>query len=421
MLPRATSAIFCLVLFGLAPALAQENKFADRLLNNRYQIAIRDGQLSGTGVPVLQNALAGVQFVLIGEDHGIAQIPQFVSGVCDLLGLEGFHTMAIETGPLAGQELQQWISHDSGRASLIDFEKKFPETIAFYNFQEEYDLLSHCARSAQGGKFQLWGLNQELMGSSGMILTRILETHPGKQATAEAERLLQKNDEAHATAVESGSPGDIFMMTASDDDLNRLRDLLRKEGNATSQALVDALIKSRDIYRKNMSGSGFDSNRERALLMKSNFANDYQQATQAEGEPPKVLFKFGAWHMYKGINPLRNNDMGNFVTELADGQGTSSLHIIILGVKGSQLRFAGIARPYQPADFNLAEDKDSDFLFLKPMFSNLESEGWTVFDLRGLRKGFRDFEPVDKETERIIFGYDLMVLIPNATPSKQIQ
>jgi hypothetical protein len=421
MLQRATSAIFCLVLFGLAPALAQENKFADRLLQNRYQIAFQDGRLSGTGAPVLRNALAGAQFVLIGEDHGIAQIPQFVSTVCNLLGPQGFHTLAIETGPLAAEELQQWITHDSGPASLIDFEKKFPESIAFYNFEEEYDLLSHCARTAHGGKFQLWGLDQELMGSSGLILTRILETHPGKQATEQAERLLQKNDEAHAAAVKTGSPGDIFMMTASDDDLNRLRDLLRKEGIATSQALVDALIKSRDIYQKNMTGAGDDSNRERALLMKSNFARDYKQAAQAEGAPPKVLLKFGAWHMYKGINPLRNNDVGNFVTELADGQGANSLHIIIMGVKGSQLRFAGIGRPYQPADFNLAEDKDSDFLFLQPMFANLEREGWTMFDLRGLRKGFHSLEPVDKEMERIIFGYDLMVLIPNATPSKQIQ
>jgi hypothetical protein len=43
------------------------------------------------------------------------------------------------------------------------------------------------------------------------------------------------------------------------------------------------------------------------------------------------------------------------------------------------------------------------------------------FDLRGLRKGLHSLEPVDKELERMIFGYDLMVLIPNATPSAQIR
>ena len=410
-----------LAALGVFPACAQNSKFMDRLLQNRYQLNVRDGQLSGTGLAVLQNAVAGAQFVLIGEDHGIAQIPQFVGAVCDMTGPEGFHTMAVETGPLASEELQRWVARDDGRAQLIEFEKKFPETIAFYNFKEEYDLLSRCAGSAQGSNFHVWGLDQELMGSSGLILTRILETHPGGEATAETQRLLQENDEAHAAAVKSGSPGDIFMMSISDHDVNRLRDLLYKQGNATSQALMNALNQSRDIYQKNMNGSGFDSNRERALLMKANFVSDYNKATEAEGKPPKVLFKFGAWHMYKGINPLHNNDMGNFVAELADGQGAKSLHVLILGVKGSQLRFAGIGRPFQPANFSLADDQDSDFLFLKPLFNNLEAKGWTMFDLRGLRKGFGSLESVDKEMERMIFGYDLLVLIPNVVPSAQLQ
>jgi hypothetical protein len=421
MFRRLTSSILCLSVLAFTTALAQENKFTERVLKNRYQLNFQNGGMSGTGLPVLQNALTGAQFVLIGEDHGISQIPQFTGAVCDMIGPQGFHTMAIETGPLAANELQQWIGGDSGRTNLIAFEKKFPETIAFYDFEEEYDLLTHCARTAHGARFRLWGLDQELMGSSGLILTRILATHPGQQATDEVHRLLQKNDAAHTSAIKSSDPGDIFMMTTSDNELNQLRDLLRKEGSPASQALIGALIKSRDIYQKNMNGSGYESNRERALLMKSNFTDDYKRARQADAVPPKVLLKTGAWHMYKGINPLRNNDMGNFVTELADGQGTTSLHIMICGVKGSQLRFAGIGRPFQPAEFNLAEDKDSDFLFLKPMFDNLESEGWTMFDLRGLRKEFRSLEPVDKEMERMIFGYDLLVLIPNATPSKQIQ
>src|SRR5580704_13366087 len=117
MLLRANPAIFCLVLFCIAPALAPENTFTDRLLQNRYQIAFQDARISGTGAPVLQNALSGAQFVLIGEDHGIAQIPQFVSAVCDLLAPQGFHTMAIETGPLAARALQPWITYDSSPAS----------------------------------------------------------------------------------------------------------------------------------------------------------------------------------------------------------------------------------------------------------------------------------------------------------------
>jgi hypothetical protein len=170
-----------------------------------------------------------------------------------------------------------------------------------------------------------------------------------------------------------------------------------------------------------MSGNAFDSNRQRALLMKRNFVRDYDLASDDEPDPPKVIFKFGAYHMFKGFNSLHNNDLGNLVTELADAHRSKSVHILIMGVKGKQLHFAGIGRPPQPAEFNIAEDKDSDFLFLKPMFEKVGSEGMTLFDLRAFRKKFSALGTVDPEMERLIFGYDFLVLIPNAVPSTPIQ
>ena len=124
--------------------------------------------------------------------------------------------------------------------------------------------------------------------------------------------------------------------------------------------------------------------------------------------------------MFKGFNPLHNNDLGNFIAELADYQGAKSVHILLLGVKGKQLRFAGIGKPGQPGDFNLAEDKDSDFLFLKPFFEKTGNDGMTLFDLRAFRKGFNSLGAVDREMERMVFGYDFLVLIPNAIPSTPI-
>jgi hypothetical protein len=422
-LARTATAFLVLGTLALSTyAVGQTPKpeFADRLLANRYQLAVENGRLAGPGVAVLKEALEGANFVMVGEDHGIAQIPTFYSGLCDILGPAGFHTMAIEVGPLAAHELETWVRQGDGKKQVVAFEKQYPESIAFYNWSEEYDLLSNCAASASGGPFRLWGLDQELMGSSRLLLTRILEQHPGPDAAKEAERLLKKNDDTHAAAVKSGNPGDMFMFAASDEELKHFRDLLRREGNPTTQSLVDALIESREIYQKNMDGRGAQSNRQRALLMKRNFVADYRSAAEAD-KPPKVMFKFGGWHMFKGINPLHNNDMGNFVAELADGHGTKSVHILIVAVKGTQLRFAGIGRPFQPSPFNLAEDKDSDFLYMKPMFADVQNDGMTMFDLRGLRKDFSKLGSLDTEMDRLIFGYDFLVLIPNGTPSKGIE
>jgi hypothetical protein len=415
----ATGVLATACLFRAASLPAQDNAFHDRLLKNRYALTVSGDQLGGAALPVLHSAMKEAQFVLVGEDHGIAQIPALMRGFCDLLMPSGFHTMAIETGPLAADRLKAWARDPKGRAELADFEKQFPASIAFYNWPEEFDLLSHCAAKS-GNTFHLWGLDQELMGASGLILTEILKQNPGSEATRQAKRLLEKNNEAYAAAAKSGNPGELLMLTASDDELNSLRDALRKEGNTPSQRLCDALIESRQIYQKNMNGQGAESNRQRALLMKHNFVADYRAAS-ADGVPPKVLFKFGAFHMFKGINPLLNNDLGNYVAELADGQGTSSVRILILGVKGEQLRFAGIGRPAAAAPLDLAEDKDSDFLYLKPMFENMQPEGFTVFDLRGLRAGFHSLGNVDREMERLILGYDFLVLVPHPAASHNLE
>ncbi len=284
---RIVTLFITLLLAAPLPGQTPASDFTDRLSKNRYQLTIENGRLSGTGLPVLKSALDDAQFVMVGEDHGIAQIPAFYAGLCELVGPTSFHTVAIETGPLVARELEQWVQQGDGRKQLLAFEKRFPESVAFYNWSEEYDLLSHCAGTTTGGQFHLWGLDQELMGAPRLLLARILERHPGPDAAKEAQRLLQKNDEARAAAANSGNPGDMFMFSTSDEELNRFRDLLRREANTTTIALIDALIESREIYQKNMDGRGFESNRQRALLMKKTFAEDYRAAVQSNPNHPK--------------------------------------------------------------------------------------------------------------------------------------
>ena len=75
------SAILLLTLLLAAPLLSQTpSDFADRLSKNRYQIAIENGKLTGSGLPVLKTATDDAQFVMVGEDHGIAQIPALYTG-----------------------------------------------------------------------------------------------------------------------------------------------------------------------------------------------------------------------------------------------------------------------------------------------------------------------------------------------------
>jgi hypothetical protein len=357
--------------------------------------------------------------VLVGEDHATKEIPQFVGAICNYLGPQDLHTMAVEAGPLVAKQFQQWSSRPDSDTRVANFEKQYPDSIAFFNLKDENELLQNCAHAATKEPFQLWGLDQEFAGSPAYILQLIVETHPGKNALAATQSLILKNNEAYAKALKSGNPNEIFMFSASDEELANLKALLAKEGNSQSRSLMDQLLLSRDIYLKNAHRENYASNRERAQLMKTTFARDYAAATKAEGRPPKVLLKFGDWHMYKGINPLHSYEIGNYVEEFAEGQGLQSLHIIVLGRQGSHLHFAAIGHPYEAEEFKLVED--NDYRFLKPVFDNLENQGWSLFDLRPLRTQFDSFGPVDRDMERLIFGYDLMVIIPEIHAATQIQ
>lgn len=403
------------------PARGQNTAFGDTLRKNRAAIGVHDGKLAGPGADILRAALADTQFVLLGEDHGIQQIPQFTASLCAELAPQGFHTMALETGPIVTPEIERMARGANGLKEMAEFDKRYPESVAFYNWREEFEMLQQCEKSAGAEGMQLWGLDQELMGAPVFVLEKILATKPGPEAQVAVAALLKENNEDRAAAAKDGNPEGLFLLKTKQSDLDHARALLKKQGSPQAQEYFSALVVSREIYQKNISGDGYKSNRQRALLMKENYVDRLTAAFQKEGAPRKVLFKFGAWHMYHGINPLHSSELGNLVGESAEGHQEKAIHILILGMKGEQLRFAGIGRPAQPVPLDLAGDKDSDFLFLKPLFDNQVENLWTIYDLRALREHFAKYGSVDPELERVIFGYDFAVLIPNPKPSHPVE
>src|SRR5580658_7790612 len=418
---RAAALAFAACFLFANCSRAQNAEFTEILKKNRGAISVQDGKLAGPSAEVLRAALADAQFVALGEDHGIRQIPEFAAALCAELAPHGFHHMGLEIGTYVAPEVEKMARSAVGAKQLALFEKRYPETIAFYNWQEEFRMLEKCESAAAPSHMTIWGLDQEFMGATGFLADKILATNPGPEAKTAIETLLKETNEARAAATKSSSPGDLFMMAAKQEELDHLRDLLKKQGKPEAQKLFDAFLVSREIYQKNMSGDYYESNRQRALLMKKNFSEPFAASTQSNGVLPKVFFKFGAYHMFRGINPLHSSELGNLIGEAAEANQFKSVHVLIAGVKGEQLHFAGIGKPAEAAPVDLAGDKDSPFLFFKPLFDVLVENSWTLYDLRALRDGFSKYGRIDPELERVIFGYDFVVFIPDPKASHVIQ
>ncbi len=408
--------IRCL-LVGLSltlPALPQST-FDQKLLEVRYNLRIEAGKLTGNAAPVLEKAISAAQYVLIGEDHITREIPQFAAAVCEAMAPQGLTAMAVEASPQAAKMVASTLGKPDRVARMAAHTERYPDSVAFLNVREENDLVEHCAQASHNPDFQLWGLDQELMGSAGWLLDQILATRPGSAATAVLTRMKAEEQKDAALAKETGDPTKVFLFAASDAQLAEGAAVLKREGNAAANELFGEFVESHEIYLKNMQGSP-ESNSQRARLLKRHFRRDFDAAA-SKFQRQRVLLKFGEWHLYKGFNPLHQRDLGNYIAEMADGQGASSLHICILGAKGTHAAYGGYMRPMKLEPFVMAEDED--YHWLKPLVDNQVPNAWTLYDLGRLR--FQKLGAIDPEMQRAIYGYDLLVIVPEFTPAHSIQ
>jgi hypothetical protein len=370
--------------------------------------------MTGGGAPILQTAMAQANFVLIGEDHITREIPRFAAAVCDAMGSSGgLSAMAFEASPAAADFVQATLKASDRIGKMADLQKRYPDSVAFLNVADENDLAAHCAAAARSNGFRIWGLDQEFIGSPGWIFERMLATRPGPAARA---AILQLQAMERADAEEAGKTGDpskLFLLAVPGAEIEKAAAAIDKDGTPATRAAYHELTESREIYLENAEGSN-QSNARRARLMKRNFTAAYQTAA-AQSKPPRALLKFGDWHLYKGINPLHQRDLGNFVAEFAEGRNQASLHILVLGAKGTHALFAGYRRPLKLEPFVM--DQDDDYRWIKPAVDAQKAGSWTLFDLRQLR-----FKHLDLNTDwdRAVYGYDLMVLIPELTPAALI-
>lgn len=404
-------ALVALAFLVLPVARATAADVAAALAADRRDLVLDAGELAGPGGVVLREAAADAHFVLLGEDHGIAEVPAFATALYRLLEPAGFDTLAVEVGPRVASEVERILGMDEQRARLEAFLDEYPFSLAFYDLEEEFAFLERAA-ALSGPKFRLVGVDQELMGASKLLLRQAHALARGPEVAARLDALLAAEAKATVKAQRSGNPADLFMLTADARELTAVRDLLATESPAAARP-IDALLASREIYALN-AREGWRSNVLRARLMREHLRAAFTAAW------PKMLVKIGAYHAFKGINPLRSRELGNFLAEVAELLGSRSLHVLVVGGSGEQSRFAGIGRPPETAPIDVATP-EGGLPALAPFVEiAARHERWSLFDLRPLRPMYRKLEPADPELERLVFGYDLVVVIPRATPSRPL-
>lgn len=411
---RGLSAIILTGLGALTTsATAQEAvSFPSRLAQAIAPLEVNPDGFSGAGAPILSEAVTASHYVLIGESHMTREIPAFTTQICRLMAPAGLTAMVVETGPEAARVVDAAMRSLDREARIDKFLRAHPSGIAFFNGRDEVRMAGDCAAAA-GPKFQFWGLDQEFLGSSGPLLQEMLASKPGPLARAALTALAEKDRKATATAIASGSPFDLFLLSAAQDDLDQAAAAIAKDGGARVRYLFGLFTETRAIYLASKARKG-DPNGRRARLMKRTLA-----AQLAAHPGARLLLKSGANHAYKSINPLNQRDLGAYVAEHAEGEGVSSLHIIVLGAKGTEAGYAGVGRPTAVRSFDIkdeAPDWRKDVTLARP--AGAAPGSWMLVDLRKLRN--EGLASAPQEWRDLALGYDIAILAPTLSATSTL-
>ncbi|MDQ6802417.1 MAG: hypothetical protein M3041_16505 [Acidobacteriota bacterium] len=379
-----------LALLLATTALADEPTLTSLSEANRYALTLDHNSISGPGAEFLLRSSAGAQFVAIGEEHNVAEVAQFTAALFRLLhAREGFNYFADEQDP--------WMCHTVSRAPLrgnfdgiAALHRKYPNAFTFQGDQEMM-MLADIGRLSTARSDPIWGLDQ-VFGA-----LHILESldPPNAAAREQTQKLIEIVRPFEEKRFVEGQR--YMLEVGSLDDLVALKKLYGSHDGF----LLDQLILSMRVYNnwrlaaKEKKPTGYESNREREENMKALFVRKYHEAERIDGQQPKVLLKFGHWHLFRGMSPGSVFTLGNFASELATSNGKQSFSIAVFlddgpGSQRDTSKFAPWAKPWIDA----------------------ATGPWTVIDLRPMR-GYAhagQLGTLDPNLRRFIFGFDAVLV-----------
>jgi hypothetical protein len=410
---RAFSLLPLVGLIWLLPAAAQAQDSTLTRLIRRSQLALTPGngaQFSGPGWDKIRADVQQSQFVLLGEGHGMAQIPVFAAAVAQVLKPALFAT---EVDPYIAQRVTQLVAQP-GLAPAAAYLQRYPEALCFYDWAEELELV----RALRAQQAQVLGLDQVYGSTAAPFYAQLAGLVKNKPAKAYLQRRAAAYEQ-QTQAFEKLGNDDWVMDKQASGTVDSLL-LLTKGESPIAQKMAQDYVASYHIYQAHQRNA--NGHQERLNMLKRNLLQalpTYQ--TTASPAAPKMLFKFGSNHLARGLSPLMKGeyyDLGNLVQNLADMQGQKSLHVYVIGKQGARAEADNLNFPAKNAvTYTAAEN-----VALRPFLEQVTGPAWVAFDLRPTRQALTTGKlQVAEKLRRIIQGYDYLVVIPETTASHLIK
>jgi hypothetical protein len=400
---RGLLSTLCQLVAGAAAAADAPDPraaFGATVSASRHVLEMRDGRAGGPAGEFLLGKARESEFVLLGEEHGVATIADAARAIALALQAADYRHVAIETDAWTARILEREL-RAGGVPGLARWmgEADHRRAIPFYGWSAEASLADAVVQGNRDALPALWGLDQVFAGAYGTLLADVAE-----RATTPAAR-----EQAAALATRArGNFG--FLASLEEGALERLRAALDPAADRERLALLDDMIVSAGIYAPFMDRAGlsvYAANRTREDFMKRRFL-DYWHAA---GEP-KVLFKFGANHMARGLSPTRVPALGGFLSDLALAAGGRAFNLLLLCGPGSQ------AGNFEGGTGECEIDVESA---IPELAARVDPVQPVLFDLAPWKDVPAQWKHLPAEVRDLLWAYDAVLVVPDGKPARFLE
>ena len=397
-----------------SPAAAQPT--LDSLLRvNRHVMTVEtDGAISGPGARLLLDAGRDAHFFLVGEEHGVAEVPVLTAWLFRELVPAGYRHLAIETGDGLAEAMNRALVDDPSGRALVAFQRAHWPGIPFFSRREEAELARAAVAAAGDRADVLWGLDYDILADR-YALRRLRDIAPSPEARALADSVIALADSALARMRAERNPGHVWMFGGAEDVYPRLRQAYAPAPGSEADRIIHLMQETRAINGLFVAGQGWASNHRRALLNKRRFMDRLRQASADTGEMPRVMLKFGASHMMRGRTFTEVLDLGTLASELADVHGSRSFGVLVMGGPGT---LHAVTDPTVMASREVGVEM-AESAWGRPFAEAADPAAWTVFDLRPLRPVIRRLG-LSGDLEKVLYGFDAVIVLSGSGPQTDL-
>ncbi len=345
------------------------------------------GELSGPGFEQIVQKAGEAQFFLIGETHATADVALVAGAIHRALAPQGFEHLVVEIGPWSTRFVEELVRSGDDALGKHVASPGNGLTLPFLSFKEEIAFIEQAIALSPHGDHVLWGVDQEFIAAGPILASRLSEMADDEEQTAAAE--------VFADGTVSSF---MYLGAAPQEEIDALVRAFAN-GSPEGRELTEAIALSHGVYGPFVRGTGptYPANLERENYMKRNFLAHFAEAEAELGYPPRALFKFGGFHMERGLSGTNVPSFGNFLMEWGRARDFGTVHLMIDCLSGEAWAIQQNApQPCEPS--SLPENS--------PIIAAMKGRETALVDLAAMRPLLRSDTPIDAKTRDLILSYD---------------